>query len=140
MFAAIKGFAKALFGFAGTSGGQGVIAQALDIAKEKIVDTDQLVHLIKDVVIAQLNAESNPTWVNALQNISTAPPEIQKAVAGYIRGDTQHKKLRAYLWGLVIIAYVGVAVLTGQPMDINTLALLAAGPGLYTIMKGAGRK
>lgn len=140
MWSAIKGLFSSIFGFASSSQGGGIISQALDIAKERIVDVDKLVMLIKDVVVAQINAEANPSWVNALQNIKDAPPKVQNAVAWYIRGDTFHKLMRNILWIAVIGAYVWVSISTGKPMDLETLAALAAGPGLYTLLKGAGRK
>lgn len=141
MWTAIKGMFGALFGAAtSSSGGGSLIGKALDIASEKIVDQDKLVAILGTIVQQQIQAENNPTWVAALSNVAQAPRSVQRAVALYIWGDSIHKIARTALWLMVLAVYVLQSYLLKQPMDLETLMLLAAGPALYTVMKGAGRK
>lgn len=140
MWTVLKSVFGGLFGSSSGAGGQSIVGQALDIAKEKVLDTDKLCALLADVIKTQILAESNPTWTGSLESVATAPRGVQRAVALYILGDAVHKLARTALWLGVVVAYVTVSVASKQPMDINTLMMLSAGPGLYTLMKGAGRK
>lgn len=140
MFKALGGILSALFGSSSASAGTSIVSQGLSIAAEKVVDVDKLVGLISSILIKQIETENNPGWVSAMTNLSSADARVQRAVAFYIRVDASHKAFRTFLWVGVMVTYVTVSIVTKQPMDFETLALLSAGPGLYTVFKGAGRK
>jgi hypothetical protein len=141
MWAAIKGIFGAVFGAATSqAGGSSILGKAMDIASEKVVDQDKLIAILGTIVQQQIQAENNPGWVPAIAVIGQAPVSVQRAVALYIWGDVFHKMARTILWLMVLVVYVLQSYLTKQPMDLETLMLLAAGPALYTVMKGQGRK
>lgn len=136
MFTLIKNFFGGLFGaVTSPSGGTSIVGKALDIASEKVLDQDKLVQIIGDVVKQQIAAENNPTWTTVIADTANASAGVRVAVAAYIWGDVAHKLARTGLWVLVVLAYI-----IEPNMDVNTLMTLAAGPALYTIIKGSGRR
>jgi hypothetical protein len=98
-------------------GGGKTITKALDLAKEYVEDKDKRNELAVEIIRIQAKADSVSTvpWVDAV-----------------------HKMGRQLLWFCVIGFYV-YSWNKGKPIDLETLALLAGGPGLYTLMKGKGR-
>lgn len=89
----------------------------IDLAKEKIEDVDKSNNLIVDILKIEAQRDA----------VSTIPIV-----------DGIHKMGRQLLWYAVIGFYV-YAKTHGIPVDLDELALLCSGPGLYTLLKGRGR-
>ncbi len=110
MFKAIASF---LFGESAGS----IASKAADIASEYIEDKDKKNALIAELVkgYQQSAAAATVPWVDATH------------------------KLGRQLLQFALIGFYFYAWKTGNPVPIEDMALLAAGPGLYTLMKGKGR-
>lgn len=95
----------------------GATEKALELAGRFIEDPAKRAEFAVRILEAEAARDAAPTvpWVDAL-----------------------HKLGRQLLWFAVIGLY-GWSWHTGRPIDLDALALLAAGPGVYTILKGRGR-
>jgi len=101
----------------GTGGGVNVVSKSLDLASEYIEDPDKRNDLAVRVIeanIASNNAQTIP-WVDAL-----------------------HKMGRQLMMFALMFMYY-YSWKSGNPMPFEDLALLAAGPGVYTLLKGKGK-
>lgn len=101
--------------------GGGAVKSAIDLAGQYIEDKDERNKMITRLVemqaqeeIARLNAKTIP-WVDAV-----------------------HKMMRPFLW-LAVIGVWGYCKANAIAVDLDELTLMAAGPGVYTILKGRGR-
>ena len=132
------GFLKALFGIGAASSG-GVVGKVIDLVSEKTEDVDKRNALILDLVKIQMQAETQPAWLQALGNWQNITFGARAALVTMMGADALHKLARTLLWGWVIWLYVDMSKTLGQPVDIEQLAMMAAGPALYTMLKGRGR-
>lgn len=110
MFEAISSF---LFGNSSSS----IVGKAADIASEYIEDADKKNELIAELVRSYQQSASTTTvpWADAVHKLGRQG--MQFLLIGFY----------IYAWRI------------GQPVPIEDMALLAAGPGLYTLLKGKGR-
>lgn len=115
------------------AGGRGVGSDLVRLAAELVPDTDQRAALIADLVKTQLQLDAAPPWVAALPHWQTLSAPARAALVVVMLVDAAHRLARVALWAWVV--YVGARA--GLPLD--QLALLAAGPALYTALKGRGR-
>jgi hypothetical protein len=130
------GWLKTLFG-AGSGGG--VIGKGLDLIAERTEDVDKRNASIVELVRMQIDADRNPVWIQALPHWATLTFGARLALSAIIWAYAVHLLARVGLWGWVLWLYVDMSRASGQPVDLETLALMVAGPGLYTLLKGKGR-
>lgn len=112
---------KLLGALFGGNSGDSLAGKALDLASEHIEDKDRLNELLNKTLdqenqleIARLNASTIP-WV-----------------------DATHKMIRPLMW-LSVIAFYAYCSVNSINIEFDELALLCAGPGAYTMLKGRGR-
>ncbi len=129
---------KGLFGSSTMNLGS-TVNRAMDLISEKIEDPDKRIAAILDLVKAHLHAETNPSWLAALPHWPTLTAGARVAISVLIWSDALHKLGRMALWAWVVWLYVHMAEILQQPLDLETMAMLAAGPTLYTMLKGRGR-
>lgn len=103
-------------GTALVGGGDGVIGKSVDIISKKVQNKDKADDLIGQVVLK--SQENPPTipWVDALHKIMRQFMAIALAVVYYIEWKN------------------------GTPIPLEDFMIISAGPALYTVMKGVGRK
>lgn len=130
------GWLKTLFG-AGSGGG--IIGKGIDLVAERTVDVDKRNAAIVELVRLQIDADRNPVWIQALPHWSGLTIGPRLALVAIIWAYAVHMLARVLLWGWVLWLYVDMSRTLGQPVDIETLAMMAAGPGIYTLLKGKGR-
>jgi len=97
------------------TGGLGkTVEKGIDLASEKIRDTDKADAIIGDVIIANVNNRTIPII------------------------DGIHKLGRQAM--MMVLAYwYYEAWKAGNPIPIEDFMLIAGGPALYTVVKGVGR-
>lgn len=146
MLGILKSIFGGMLGLATSKSDGSVVGKALDIAAEKVVDVDKLAQLLAGIIQQQQQLDAAPSWVQAIKDVTAqTPASVRIAVAAWIWGDVAHKLARTVLWLAVIGASVFIIyqkAKAGHPVsqdDITTIALLAAGPGAYTLLKGVGR-
>lgn len=100
----------------GSSSGTSVVGKSLELADQYIEDKDKKNELAVRLIESAQKADSVQTvpWVDAV-----------------------HKMGRQLLWFTVIGVYMYCKI-KSIPIDISEIALLCAGPGAYTLMKGKG--
>ena len=122
-----------------TGSGGGVIGKGIDLIAERTEDVDKRNASIVELVRLQVEADRNPVWMPALAYWQTLTAGARVALSVMIWASALHLLARVLLWGWVIWLYVEMSKYSGQPLDIETLAAMAAGPALYTMLKGRGR-
>ncbi len=131
---------KSLFGIGTTTAASGgIVGKVIDIVSEKTEDVDKRNAMIRDLVMIQVQADTQPAWLQALGNWQNLGAGARAALVAMMATDAVHKLARVLLWGWVVWLYVDMSKTLGQPVDVETLMTLAAGPALYTILKGRGR-
>lgn len=123
----------------GKSSGGSVVNRAMDLVSEKIEDPDKRIAAILDLTKSQLQAETQPAWLSAIGNWPNLTLGARAAISGLIWLDAVHKLGRLLLWAWVVWMYVEAMRAAQQPLDIETMLMLAGGPALYTMLKGRGR-
>lgn len=115
----------------------GVVDKAMNLIAERTEDIDKRNAAIVDLTRMQMEAERNPVWLAALANWAnlTAGPRI--AISVMIWAHAAHLLGRMVMWGFVV--YVGANALATGQINMQDFAMIAAGPALYTLMKGKGK-
>ena len=101
----------------GAGDGTSVVSKSLDLASEHIEDVDKRNDLAVRVIEKSLQANDAKTipWVDAV-----------------------HKMGRQLMMFALMLMYY-FSWKSGNPIPVEELALLAAGPGVYTLLKGKGK-
>jgi len=101
----------------GSSSGTSVVSKSLELADQFVEDKDKKNELAVRLIESAQKADATQTipWVDAI-----------------------HKMGRQLMWMGVIGVFVYCKI-KQIPIDISELAMLCAGPGAYTLMKGKGQ-
>ncbi len=105
----LSGIASLFTGSLGT-----VAEKGIDLAREKIRDTDKADDIIGKVVMASLNQTTIP--------IVDAIHKLGRQIMMFVLAYWYYESWKA-----------------GNPMPIEDFMIIAGGPALYTVLKGTGR-
>lgn len=115
----------------------GVIGRGIDLIAERTEDVDKRNAAIVELVKLHLEAERDPTWLRALPHWPGLTMAARAALAAIMWANAAHLLGRVLLWGFVV--YVGGQALAAGQITLEQFGALAAGPALYTLLKGRGR-
>lgn len=98
-----------------TGGFQETVSKGIDLASEKIQDTDKANEIIGKVIMRSLEHQPTIPIFDAIHKLGR---QIMMFVLAYWYYDS---------WK------------SGNPIPVQDFMIIAAGPGVYTILKGTGR-
>ena len=116
----------------------GIADKAMGLIAERTEDIDKRNSAIVELTRMQMEAERNPVWLSALSHWPTLTLGPRIALSVLIWASALHKLGRLVLWGFVV--YVGAEAIAAGQIDMEQFAALAAGPAIYTLLKGRGNK
>lgn len=115
----------------------GVIDKAMDLISERTEDIDKRNAAILELTRMQHEADRDPVWLRAIANWTNLTTGPRIAISVMIWAHAAHMLGRMVLWGFVV--YIGGEALASGKISMEDFGALAAGPALYTLIKGKGK-
>lgn len=115
----------------------GTLEKAMDLIAERTEDVDKCDAAIVELYKLQLQAEQTPEWLPALAHWQGLTFGARVALSAMIWAHAAHKLGRLLMWCFIV--YIAAGELAADRVTLQEFAALAAGPVLYTMLKGRGR-